>query len=89
MYISRECGQLVCGKAVSTTAANNAANMVKRFSLFPMEQLDEDEDDKFDDSNITTAAKDDLCPDRCPCFVHSLQLMVTDGVVHDGLVKHS
>ncbi|XP_042236493.1 E3 SUMO-protein ligase ZBED1-like [Homarus americanus] len=81
----------VAGK-VSAIVTDSAANMVKAFTLFPVKQHDEDEDDQFEDSDLTptdyNTKYDHLPPDRSPCFAHTVQLVVKDGMEHDGQVKH-
>ncbi|KAG7175267.1 Zinc finger BED domain-containing protein 1-like 1 [Homarus americanus] len=79
------------GSKVTTTITDNAANMVKAFTLFPVEQLDEDDD--FDDNDCDILPPDDttkfecLSPNRSPCFAHTLQLVVKDGMEQDGQIK--
>ncbi|KAG7154728.1 Zinc finger BED domain-containing protein 1-like 4 [Homarus americanus] len=48
------------GSKVTTIVTDNAANMVKAFTLFPVEQLDEvEEDDEFDDNDCDILPPDD------------------------------
>ncbi|XP_042213373.1 zinc finger BED domain-containing protein 4-like isoform X2 [Homarus americanus] len=82
------------GSKVTTIITDNAANMVKTFTLFPVEQLDEDEeDDEFDDNDCDILPPDDttkfecLPPNRSPCFAHTLQLVVKDGMEQDSQIK--
>ncbi|KAG7157476.1 hypothetical protein Hamer_G005919 [Homarus americanus] len=79
------------GSKVTTIVTDNAANMVKAFTLFPVEQLDED--NEFDDNDCDILPPDDttkfecLPPNHSPCFAHTLQLVVKDGMEQDGQIK--
>ena len=75
---------------VDTIVTDNAANMVKAFSLPGMEELcnsdGASESDYMDTVDITDEL--DYVPNkRMSCFAHTLQLVVKDGLKHAGQMK--
>ena len=79
---------------VSVIVTDNAANMIKAFSLPGMEKATADEsDEELDDEDSTlthpdiTDELDYLPPDRHSCFAHTLQLVVRDGLKDAGQMK--
>jgi len=69
---------------------DNAANMVKAFSIFP-EELSQDTDEESDgivECRPATDEFDYLPSERSPCFAHTLQLVVRDGLQHAGPYNH-
>lgn len=87
------------GSKVTTIVTDNAANMVKAFILFPVEQFEDDDDgNDFGVDDCDTLPSDDttptkptvyeyLPPNRSPCFAHTLQLVIKDGLENDGQIK--
>ena len=85
---------------LSTIVTDNAANMVNAFSLPGMGSLvmipnDDDANDASDDDDnddlqevTVTDEFDFLLPHRTPCFAHTLQLMVKDGLKQAGKMKN-
>ena len=78
---------------VSAIVTDNGSNMVKAFTLPGMENMavDVEDDDETHDSDLTGVQLTDdlefLVPQRVPCFAHTLQLVVKDGLQHAGQVK--
>ena len=78
---------------ISAIVTDNAANMVKAFSLPGMEILDEaDSDDDDPEGNditqpIVTDHFDQLPYEQIGCFAHTLQLTVKDGLKDAGHLK--
>ena len=76
---------------VCEIVTNNAANMVKAFTLLPDvcddNSYDEDDDsDEFTPVNVTDEY-DFLLPQHSPCFTHKLQLTVCNGLNQAGPIK--
>ncbi|KAI0211964.1 hypothetical protein LSAT2_003149 [Lamellibrachia satsuma] len=75
---------------VSAIVTDNGSNMVKAFTLPGMENMAVDVDETHD-SNLTWVQLTDdlefLVPQQVPCFAHTLQLVVKDGLQHAGQVK--
>ncbi|KAG7166413.1 hypothetical protein Hamer_G005510, partial [Homarus americanus] len=70
---------------VTTIITDNAANMVKAYTLFPVEQLDEDEeDDEFDDNDCDILPPDDTT--MLNAYTRTA-LVVKDGMEQDGQIK--
>ena len=79
---------------VTVIVTDNAANMIKAFSLPGMKTAAADEsDDELDDDDSAltqpdiTDELDYLPPDRHSCFAHTLQLVVHDGLKDAGQKK--
>lgn len=89
------------GSKVTTIVTDNAGNMVKAFTLFPVEQLEDDDADDGDDfgvddcdtlpSDVVTPIKSSvyeyLPRNHSPFFTHTLQLVVKDGLENDDQIK--
>ena len=79
------------GGKISKIVTDNGSNMVKAFTLPGLENLNEEEDDY--DNDETVELSDDreileyLPPQRVPCFAHTLQLVVKDGLQHAGQMR--
>ena len=70
---------------ISHIITDNASNMVKAFTLPGMEDLtidddDEDEDEEQLEEQPLPDDLEDLQGQRSPCFAHTLQLVVKDGL---------
>ena len=80
---------------ISHIVTDNAANMLKAFSLpgfettVTNETLSDDDDDEDDD--VTTAVSDDslfeYVNDHISCFAHTLQLVIKDGFQQAGTIN--
>ena len=100
MHLKRPFRSLISNTRLSTIVTDNAANMVKAFSLPGMESLvmipndddandASDEDDNDDLQEVTVTDEFDfLPPHRSLCFAHTLQLVVKDGLEQAGQMKN-
>ena len=80
---------------ISHIVTDNAANMLKAFSLpgfettVTNETLSDDDDDEDDD--VTTVVSDDslfeYVNDHISCFAHTLQLVIKDGFQQAGTIN--
>ena len=77
---------------ISHIITDNASNMVKAFTLPGMDDLatdrdeDEDEDDCFEEEPLSDEF-DQSQAQRSPCFAHTLQLVVKDGLKETKQMK--
>ncbi|MGH0125106.1 UNVERIFIED_CONTAM: hypothetical protein FKN15_059283 [Acipenser sinensis] len=75
---------------VSGIVTDNAANMVKTFTIFPPWDV-QDSDKDQDEADIEVASVRDkldyFSPKRSPCFVHMLQLVVCDALEQAGPLR--
>ena len=72
---------------IATIITDNAANMVKAFSLPGMEDLSNPDEDELPEDDIDVTITDEydfLPPCRSPCFAHIIQLVVKDGLDQTG-----
>ncbi|RXM30484.1 hypothetical protein EOD39_7867 [Acipenser ruthenus] len=76
---------------VSGIVTDNAANIVKAFTIFPPlddQDGDEDQDDAVDIELVSVRDKPDYFPpERSLCFTHTLQLVIHDALEQAGPFK--
>ena len=75
---------------MSNAITDNAANMVAAFSLPGYGAATHDDDEDDDDDDDLVEAKDSISEDivlsteHDPCFAHTIQLVVKDGLKDAG-----
>lgn len=72
---------------------DNASNMIKAFTVYPPIHVDNEEEEEQDDTSDFEVldVEDEMAyfsPERSPCFVHSLQLVVRDAMDEAGSIKN-
>ncbi|XP_048867866.1 zinc finger BED domain-containing protein 4-like isoform X8 [Brienomyrus brachyistius] len=78
---------------VSFIVTDSASNLIKAFNLFPpVTLIDVEEDEQDDTSDLHVVNIDEeimyFPPERSPCFVYTLQLVVRDALDQVGSIKN-
>lgn len=76
---------------VTNIVTDNASNMIKAFSLpgFETEDTDKDfdEDCEMDEAEPQDITDDSVTTEHVPCFAHTLQLVIKDGMKQAGPIN--
>ena len=80
------------GRKITNIVTDNAANMVKAFTLPGFEDIDTESDinindDTYDDVPEAVDISEDIVREHDSCFAHTLQLVVKDGFKEAGAIN--